>query len=229
MDESQMSERRKELYSIINDFSDYLQGGIQGEHSELVEREDTSGSRAAQLEEIAGEVRGCTACSLHFRRDHAVPGEGVLDPLVMVIGEGPGGEEDKSGRPFVGRAGQYLDKWLEAIGLSRESDVFIGNIVKCRPPKNRDPLPEESSACIPFLRRQLEVLRPKSILTVGRISSQILLNSDFGIGQLRGKVYSFNSIPLVPTYHPSGVLRNPSLRPAVWEDLKLLRTVYAHE
>lgn len=224
-----MSEERKKLYALVNDFSDYLQGGIRGDHPDLVQRTKASGSRACSLEEIADEIRVCTACPLHFRRTQAVPGEGVLDPLVMVIGEGPGGEEDKSGRPFVGRAGQYLDKWLKALELTREKDVFIGNIVKCRPPKNRDPLPEESSACIPYLHRQMEILRPKSILTVGRISSQILLNSDFGIGQLRGKVYTFHSIPLVPTYHPSGVLRNPSLRAAVWEDLKLLRTVYDHE
>ncbi len=181
--------------------------------------------REAELSHLEEEIRVCKLCELARTRTNAVPGEGVFDPLVMVIGEGPGAEEDATGRPFVGRAGRYLDKWLDAIDLSREKNCFIGNIVKCRPPGNRDPKPEESSACLPYLVKQIELLKPKAILTVGRISSQILTGSMQGIGKLRGRIYNYNGVPLVPTYHPSGVLRNPSLRPYVWEDLKLLKAI----
>ena len=118
-----------------------------------------------------------------------------------------------------------LDKWLAAISVSREKNAFIANIVKCRPPGNRDPQPEESEACFPYLERQIELVRPRSILAVGRIAAQRLIGSDIGIGKLRGKVYAWGGIPLIPTYHPSGVLRNPSLRGAVWEDLKRLRSL----
>lgn len=183
------------------------------------------GEREAVLASIAAEVASCEQCGLCSGRTHTVPGEGVVDPLVMVIGEGPGADEDRSGRPFVGRAGQYLDKWLAAIQLSRTSNAFIGNVVKCRPPGNRDPLPEESLACRPYLDRQIEVIRPKAILAVGRIASQQLLGTETGIGRLRGGNYSYKGIPLIVTYHPSGVLRNPSLRQAVWDDLKRLRAL----
>lgn len=225
-----MSDASKELYDILNDFSDYLSGGIKREHPPLAAKSPAfPEEREEALERLSEEICHCTGCPLHLRRQKAVPGEGVLDPRVMIIGEGPGAEEDRTGKPFVGRAGQYLDKWLKALDLSRRENVYIGNVVKCRPPNNRDPLPEESAACNHFLIRQLDIIKPLAILAVGRIASQILLNSDFGIGQLRGKVYTYRSIPLVPTYHPSGVLRNPSLRGAVWEDLQLLKTVFHNE
>jgi DNA polymerase len=127
----------------------------------------------------------------------------------------------------VGRAGQYLDRWLTAIGLDRKSNCFIGNIVKCRPPGNRDPLPEESTACLPYLECQITILRPKAILTVGRIATQILCDRTEGIGQLRGKELEYRGIPLVATYHPSAVLRNTQLRAAVWADLKRLKALPA--
>lgn len=184
------------------------------------DREERSRSLAA----VAGEIGVCEKCGLCSGRNHVVPGEGVLDPLVMVIGEGPGADEDRTGRPFVGRAGQYLDKWLAAIELSRDTNAFIGNVVKCRPPGNRDPLPDESIACRPYLDRQIEIIRPKAILTVGRIAAQQLLGTETGIGRLRGTTYRYNGTPLMATYHPSGVLRNPTLRAAVWEDLKRLRS-----
>ncbi|MCK4542659.1 MAG: uracil-DNA glycosylase [Spirochaetales bacterium] len=176
--------------------------------------------RLAILEE---QISQCTACGLHSGRTNPVPGYGVLNPKVMVIGEGPGAEEDKSGLPFVGRAGKYLDKWLSAINLERSKDCFIGNIIKCRPPGNRDPLPEESSICLPYLEQQVDLIRPKVILTLGRIAAQILTGHVEGIGRLRGKTYSYRGVPLIPTYHPSGVLRNPQYRGAVWEDLKRLQ------
>jgi DNA polymerase len=142
----------------------------------------------------------------------------------MCIGEGPGAEEDRGGRPFVGPAGQYLDRWLGAIDLDRKADCFIGNIVKCRPPGNRDPLPDESGACIPYLQQQIQILRPKVIVGLGRIATQILLGTTDGIGVLRGRWFEYNGIPLLPTFHPSAVLRNSDLRRAVWEDMKKIRS-----
>jgi DNA polymerase len=156
---------------------------------------------------------------------NAVPGQGVLDPLVMVVGEGPGADEDRRGLPFVGRAGQFLDRWLEAIDLDRNTNAYIANIVKCRPPGNRDPRSSEAEACLPYLRDQIELVRPRVILTVGRVASGILIGTQAGIGSLRGRTFYYNGIPLVPTYHPSGVLRNPELKRPVWEDLKRLRVL----
>jgi DNA polymerase len=143
----------------------------------------------------------------------------------MVIGEGPGSEEDKSGMPFVGPAGQLLDKMLMAIGLSRETNCFIGNIVKCRPPMNRDPAPDEQSSCMPYLDRQIEILKPKAFLAVGRIPAQALLGVKDGIGKLRGRRYEYKGIPLVATYHPSALLRDENYKRPAWEDLKLLRSI----
>jgi DNA polymerase len=125
----------------------------------------------------------------------------------------------------VGRAGQYLDKCLNAIDLDRERDVFIGNIIKCRPPNNRDPFPDETSACMPYLKRQLALMKPKAILTLGRISTHLLTGTVESIGKLHGKEFSFEGIPLIPTYHPSGVLRNPAYRKPVWDDLRTLRRI----
>jgi DNA polymerase len=179
--------------------------------------------RTRLLEELSDEIRVCRKCPLNMGRTNAVPGEGVVDPLVMIVGEGPGAQEDAQGVPFVGNAGQYLDKWLAAIGLARGENVYIANIVKCRPPNNRDPNPEESDTCLPFLERQIELVRPRLILTVGRISMRILAGTTHGITRAHGTFYQYRGIPLVPTFHPSGVLRNPAWRRPVWEDLKSVR------
>ncbi len=179
------------------------------------------------LDQIAERIMDCTLCGLCSGRKHPVPGTGVMNPKVMVIGEAPGAQEDESGLPFVGKSGNYLDRWMNAIDLDRQHDLFIGNIIKCRPPDNRDPFPEEQAACIPYLNRQLELIKPETILCVGRISTQILLDTTDGLGKLRGTVYSYRGIPLVATYHPSAVLRYPDkYRRPVWEDLKLLRSVF---
>ncbi|GHU98926.1 uracil-DNA glycosylase [Spirochaetia bacterium] len=177
------------------------------------------------LEAIAAEVRACAVCPLAAGRKQAVPGEGAARPLVLVVGEGPGADEDASGRPFVGKAGQLLDRMLASIGLSRETNCFIANVVKCRPPNNRDPEPGESSACAPFLARQITLLAPRIILTLGRIATHNLLNTTEPIGRLRGRFteYSAAGIPLLPTYHPSALLRDESLKRPAWEDLKTLR------
>ena len=150
-------------------------------------------------------------------------GEGPLDPVVLFIGEGPGAEEDRTGRPFVGAAGRYLDTWIPPIGLKREQ-CFIANCVKCRPPQNREPHPDEINACLPYLERQILALRPRVICCLGRIAAQTLLGTTSNLGELRGRVHQRGGIPVVVTYHPSAVLRDKeSLRKPVWDDLKLLK------
>ncbi len=225
-----MGIKESEVYQMLNLAEDYLLDGFHHDHPPLPAAPVEQGgggasSRQQILENIARQVAGCTRCALHRERRKTVPGAGAIDPLVMVIGEGPGGEEDRCGKPFVGRAGQYLDRWLTAIGLERNSSCFIGNIVKCRPPGNRDPLPQEITACLPYLKQQIEVLEPKAILTLGRIATQILCGRSEGIGRLRGQELDYLGIPVVATYHPSAVLRNTDLRAAVWEDLKRLRAL----
>lgn len=188
---------------------------------------DDLDSRRSALAALEEEVRACTKCPLHEGRTHAVPGMGVLDPLVMVIGEGPGADEDRQGLPFVGRAGQYLDKWLAALELSRDRDVYIANIVKCRPPGNRDPQTGEIEACTPYLARQIDIVRPRTILALGRFAGAWLSGRGDSLGRLRGRTFDFRGVPVVVTYHPSGVLRNPEYRRPVWEDLRRLREIYA--
>jgi len=180
------------------------------------------------LEKIAAEIRACDACSLCGTRTNAAPGEGSSEPVVMVIGEGPGAEEDAQGRPFVGRAGQLLDKMLASINLSRNSNCFIANVVKCRPPENRDPYPEETAACAHFLERQIVLLKPKFILIAGRVAGKTLLNTTEPVNRLRGKFTEITvrdmKIPLLVTYHPAALLRNEDYKRPTWEDLKLLRS-----
>jgi len=180
------------------------------------------------LEQVAADVRACTACKLCETRTNAVPGEGPQNPLVMVIGEGPGADEDATGRPFVGKAGQLLDKMLASIGLYRDSNCFIANVIKCRPPGNRDPQPDETTACAPFLERQIQLLQPRFILCAGRVAAHTLLNTAEPIGKLRGKFLDYQSsgrsIPFLATYHPSALLRNEELKRPAWEDLKLLKS-----
>ena len=173
------------------------------------------------LESIAAKIAGCTNCVLHEKRLNTVPGEGASNPFVMVIGEGPGEDEDKTGRPFVGRAGQLLDKMLAAIKLARTCNCYIANIVKCRPPQNRTPSPQEAEACSGYLQAQIHLLRPKMILAMGRTAVQNLLQTSQGINALRGKFFAYNDIPLLATYHPSALLRNEELKRPAWEDLKI--------
>ena len=176
------------------------------------------------LAAVAKQIASCVACGLCAGRKMTVPGEGGMNPPVMFVGEGPGEEEDRTGRPFVGAAGQYLDKWIPSIGLKR-TDCFIANVVKCRPPQNREPRPEEIAACLPYLVKQIRQVRPRTICCLGRIAAQTLLQTTSSLGALRGKVYSWQGIPLVVTYHPSAVLRETELRKPVWEDLKLLKSL----
>ncbi|HEV2443682.1 MAG TPA: uracil-DNA glycosylase [Steroidobacteraceae bacterium] len=181
-----------------------------------------------QWEALRQEVLRCTRCSLHAGRTQGVFGVGNPQAGWMVIGEAPGAEEDRRGEPFVGRAGQLLDAMLRAIGLSRAQNVYIANVLKSRPPNNRDPRPEEVAACLPYLRRQIEMLRPRLLLAVGRIAAQNLLGTEESLGRLRGRVHTFGELntPLVVTYHPAYLLRSPADKRKAWEDLKFARSVF---
>jgi DNA polymerase len=192
--------------------------------------EEDAPDAAGGLEEIAANIRSCRSCPLGAGRTNAVPGEGVENPLVLVVGEGPGQDEDRTGRPFVGPAGRLLDKMLASIGLGREQNCFIANVVKCRPPGNRDPEPEELRSCAAYLDRQIRRLKPRIILCVGRISTNSLLGNieRQSIRNLRGRFFDYpvqgmGSIPLIATYHPSALLRSEEWKRPAWEDLKKLR------
>lgn len=175
------------------------------------------------IEIIAKKISTCTRCQLAKMRTQTVPGVGVMNPQVLVIGEGPGADEDRQGEPFVGLAGQLLDKMLAAISLSRKENCFIANIVKCRPPHNRDPLPEEADACRSFLDAQIQILKPKIILALGRIAAHNLLNCTEPVGKLHGNFFEYKGIPLMVTYHPSALLRDQAMKRPAWEDLKKFR------
>jgi DNA polymerase len=174
--------------------------------------------------DLAAKVRACTLCALHRTRTQTVFGVGRRDARVFVIGEAPGADEDRQGEPFVGRAGQLLNEMLRSIGLPR-SEVFIANILKCRPPNNRDPEPGEAASCTPYLSRQIELVQPRVLLAVGRISAQWLLQTDTPIGRLRGRVltYGARNTPLVVTYHPAYLLRSPLEKAKAWSDLCLVK------
>ena len=175
------------------------------------------------LDDLNAKILRCTKCGLARTRNNVVPGEGVEHPDVLVIGEGPGYDEDMSGRPFVGKAGILLDKMLAAIGLDRNKNCFIANIVKCRPPQNRDPAQEEQLSCFGFLEAQLHILKPKMILCMGRIAGHKMLDTETPLGQLRGQFHDYNGIPLMVTYHPSALLRDQALKAPAWEDLKMFK------
>ena len=178
---------------------------------------------ALTLDNLKSKILRCTKCQLARTRNNVVPGEGVEHPDVLVIGEGPGYDEDMSGRPFLGKAGVLLDKMLAAIGLDRNTNCYIANVVKCRPPNNRDPEPAEQSACSGFLEAQIHILKPKMILCMGRIAGHKMLDSQSPLNQLRGQFHDYNGIPLMVTYHPSALLRDQALKAPAWEDLKAFR------
>jgi len=177
---------------------------------------------------LQAEVAGCVKCGLAATRTHTVFGVGNAHADWLVIGEAPGAEEDRQGEPFVGAAGKLLDAMLQAIGLSRGQNVFIANMLKCRPPGNRDPKPEEISACLPYLMRQVAAIKPKLILAVGRIAAQNLLATDAPLSRLRGRVHRFGplSTALIVTYHPAYLLRTPAEKRKAWEDLKFARDFF---
>jgi DNA polymerase len=196
-----------------------------------VDLEEDITAMKSRIQEVAGEspeeiLRGlyksfheCKACGLHRGRNHFVFGEGPPDARLMFVGEGPGFDEDRTGRPFVGKAGQLLEKIIIAMGLQR-SDVFIGNIVKCRPPGNRTPFPEEMRMCAPVLERQIEVIQPQVIIALGKTALTYFKQANVSIMRLRGKYFSWKGIQIMPTFHPAYILRNPAAKRDVWSDVQ---------
>lgn len=210
---------------------------VDASHAEtaVVTAVESSSVAGMDWETLALTVKGCTQCGLRAGCTQTVFGVGQKSAQLLVVGEGPGADEDRIGEPFVGRAGKLLDSMLLAIGRNRAGSsaaqsTYIGNIVKCRPPNNRDPQPEEAAACRPYLERQIELIQPRLILAVGRIAAQNLLKTDAPIGKLRGPVHRYGAqgIPVIVTYHPAYLLRSPREKARAWDDLKHARALLAN-
>ncbi|NTV96703.1 MAG: uracil-DNA glycosylase, partial [Thiobacillus sp.] len=182
------------------------------------------GLAALDWDALRQAVATCTRCSLHETRTKAVFGVGDLQADWLIVGEAPGADEDRQGEPFVGQAGKLLDAMLAAIGQKRGANVYIANVLKSRPPGNRDPKPDEVAACIPYLERQIDLIRPKIILALGRFAAQSLLRTETSISRLRGRVHEYHGVTMVVTYHPAYLLRNPADKSKAWEDLCLARS-----
>jgi len=229
-------EKEADIKKVVRqhfEMEQFFTGGfaVKGKNSvpQRPEQEDNSAiaGAAGELEKIADEIRQCHKCNLGSLRTNAVPGEGKPNARIIFVGEGPGADEDAQGRPFVGRAGKLLDRVIAAMGLKR-SDVWIGNILKCRPPDNRDPAAEEIISCFPYLQRQIELINPEIIVAMGAHAARTLLNTSKSIGQLRGQFHEYYAglgrppIKLMATYHTAYLLRNYSQenRKRVWEDMK---------
>jgi uracil-DNA glycosylase family 4 len=215
-----MDEKMSEVIRDLKSYLEYLKGmGIASLPTSEIKPDGPGPSRIITLEEVRKELGDCKRCKLHRTRRTIVFGEGNERATLMFIGEGPGYDEDVQGRPFVGKAGQLLTKIIESINLSRE-EVYIANIVKCRPPQNRNPEPDEIQSCNPFLMKQIHVIQPRIICALGTFSAQTLLKTDTKISALRGKLFDLEGINVIPTYHPAFLLRNPERKREVWEDMK---------
>jgi DNA polymerase len=217
------SDPRTELRKVVQDVRAYLeaQRELGLEFADVKWPESAGPARPLTLAEVREELGECTRCKLHRHRTQIVFGVGNPKARLVFVGEAPGADEDAQGEPFVGRAGQLLTKIIQAMGMQRE-DVYICNIIKCRPPNNRTPETEEILACQPFLVKQLQAIRPRFICALGGPAAQTLLRTKEPISRLRGKFYDFHGTPLLPTYHPAFLLRNPYEKKTVWEDMKLL-------
>jgi DNA polymerase len=219
-----------EIREDLKAYLQYMKGlGYQGvvlsENSVRILERWNKGGLAETLDTIQVDLGACQRCKLHKGRKHIVFGAGNPRAKLAFVGEGPGYEEDIQGEPFVGKAGQLLTRILRAIGLTRE-DVYICNIIKCRPPGNRNPEPDEIAACIPFLRRQLRAIGPGLICALGTFAAQTLLATKTPISRLRGNFYTYEGIRILPTYHPAFLLRNPAKKADVWEDMQKLQEAY---
>jgi uracil-DNA glycosylase len=216
---------QQELREIVGQVRAYLarQQELGLEHTDLRWPEPAAPSAAARLtlEQVRAELGECTRCKLHRHRKQIVFGVGNPNTGLVFVGEAPGADEDAQGEPFVGRAGQLLTKIIEAMGMRRE-DVYICNIIKCRPPNNRTPESDEIVACQPFLWEQLRAIGPRFICALGGPAAQTLLQTKEPISRLRGRFHDYHGIPLLPTFHPAFLLRNPNEKKTVWEDMKLL-------
>jgi len=211
--------KKKSITSVIKEPSSNY------EEPELFPAEKENWEKTKSIEELEKLICDCTKCRLHQQRNKFVFGTGNPNADVLVIGEGPGAEEDKQGLPFVGRAGQLLTDMLRAIKFERE-EVFIGNVVKCRPPGNRTPLPDEMETCMPYLKKQVELIQPKLILCLGLTAARGLLRKRESLGGLRGKVFEYEGAKVMVTYHSAALLRNPHWKKDCWEDLKKFRKLY---
>jgi uracil-DNA glycosylase len=186
---------------------------------------DEAWTKSVSLEDLNKSICNCLKCPLGETRTNFVFDVGNPHADVMFIGEAPGADEDAKGEPFVGRAGQLLNKIIDAIGMKRE-EVYICNILKCRPPNNRDPLPSEMETCTPYLQKQIELIKPKFIICLGRISAQWLLQTNVSLSAMREKVHKYLGINLIVTYHPAALLRNPNWKRPAWEDMKMFKSEY---
>jgi uracil-DNA glycosylase len=195
------------------------------EEIDLFPEEKEDWEKADTLDQLESLINKCTACKLYEGRNKFVFGSGNPNADVMVVGEGPGAEEDKQGLPFVGRAGKLLTDVLKAINFSRD-EVYIANIIKCRPPGNRTPLPDEMDTCLPYLIKQVEIIKPKAILCLGLTAAKGLLKKRDSLTSMRGKVFEFENIKVMVTYHPAALLRNPNWKRPCWEDLQKFRKLY---
>lgn len=230
----------KEIIKLLDDIRTYLEyqkvmgadaipkasakgrsggGEIKPGSAHVSVRKQERADKRTLLDKLREEIGDCRRCRLWKTRTNLVFGTGNPNASLMFVGEGPGYDEDKKGEPFVGKAGQLLTRIIEAMGLKR-SDVYIANVVKCRPPENRNPEPDEMDICMPFLLRQIEIISPKVIICLGTFAAQRLLGTDMKITSLRGRFYERNGIQIMPTYHPAYLLRNPNMKRAVWEDVK---------
>lgn len=201
--------------------------GTPGEAGGAVLKSPAPDIAAMDWDTLREAVSSCTRCDLHRTRTQGVFGVGDRHAEWLIVGEAPGADEDRLGEPFVGQAGRLLDAMLAAIGLKRGENVYIANVLKSRPPKNRDPNPQEVAACLPYLERQIDLIQPKLVLALGRFAAQSLLVTDTAIPRLRGRVHSYRGIPLVVTYHPAYLLRKPADKARAWEDLLLAQETMA--
>ncbi|MBI2083263.1 MAG: uracil-DNA glycosylase [Deltaproteobacteria bacterium] len=209
------------MSEILSQVKAHLRDALDKGIEELPMRSAPKLPAEDQLKKIREEIGDCTRCKLCKGRTHIVFGTGNPHAELMFVGEGPGRDEDLQGEPFVGRAGQLLTKMIEAMGYKR-SDVYIANVVKCRPPDNRLPELDEVATCSPFLLQQIEAIQPKIIVTLGNLAAQTLLGTKTGITQLRGKFYELGGIAIMPTYHPAYLLRNPAMKKPCWQDLQMV-------
>lgn len=208
----------------LGDTELYLDSLSASEFMRVLAQASKPSAPVSSLEILAQQAAACTACALHAGRRQAVFSRGNPFSRLMVVGEAPGEEEDKTGWPFVGRAGKLLDVLLQSIGFPRDS-VYICNVLKCRPPQNRNPLPNEIDACSGFLRSQIAIVAPKVLLAVGKFAAQTLVQSEESIGRLRGRIHEYNGLPVVVTYHPAYLLRSPQATRVAWQDFQLVRTI----
>ena len=210
------------MKDVLDMFKSYLEQQLEFGEDELLL---TSRSKSECLEALREKVERCTRCPLSVTRKRVVFGEGSADSSVAFIGEAPGREENEKGRPFIGSAGQLLSKAIEAMGLRRE-DVYIANIVKCRPPSNRVPRESEIASCLPYLLEQLSIVNPVAVGLLGAVAAQSILKLDWPVFKLRGRVFTYSEMKLVPTYHPAALLRNPDLKRHFWKDMKLIKGIH---